>query len=194
MRRQLIGSVIAACLAAPTTVPIVNAQDPQHGNHAAAKTGPTVEAVRKAIEQFRDVNAAIAAGYGQFQGCVSGPVDGAMGVHFAKGELFDGTVDIMNPEVLVYEPRNGQLHLVAAEYIVPTESWDPTHDEFDKPHLMGQLFQYLGSPNRYGGTPVYELHVWAMKHNPRSAFADWNPHVSCADWEGTTALREGARQ
>jgi hypothetical protein len=184
MRRQLIGSVMAACLVAPTSVRIVNTQGPQHGDHAAAKTGPTVDAVRKAIDRFRDVNDAIAEGYAQFQGCVSGPAGGAMGVHFAKGELFDGTVDVLNPEVLVYEPRNGRLHLVAAEYVVPTESWDPTHDEFDKPNLMGHLFQYLASPNRYGGTPVYELHVWAMKPNALSAFADWNPNVSCADWDG----------
>ena len=48
-----------------------------------------------------------------------------MGVHFAKGELVDGTIDVQNPEVLVYEPKNGRLQLVAAEYIVPTEAWDP---------------------------------------------------------------------
>ena len=39
-----------------------------------------------------------------------------MGVHFANFALFDGTVDVENPEVLVYEPRNGRLHLVAAEF------------------------------------------------------------------------------
>jgi hypothetical protein len=48
---------------------------------------------------------------------------------------------------------------------------------------MGQLFHYAPSPNRYGGTPFYELHVWAMKQNPRGVFADWNPNVSCAEWE-----------
>ena len=48
---------------------------------------------------------------------------------------------------------------------------------------MQQLYHYLGSPNRYGGTPVYELHVWAMKPNPRGAFADWHPNVSCAEWD-----------
>jgi hypothetical protein len=132
--------------------------------------------------RFRDVNDAIAAGYEQFQGCVSGPLEGAMGVHFANGALFDGKIDPQNPEVLVYEPRKGRLELVAAEYIVPAEFWDPVHDDYDKPHLLGQLYHYAPSPNRYGGGPFYELHVWAAKHNPRGTFADWNPNVSCADW------------
>jgi hypothetical protein len=185
MKRQLICGLAAAGLAILASAGVVRTEAEQHGSHmAAAKGSAVIAAVRDAIERFRDVNVAIAEGYGQFQGCVSGPVEGAMGVHFAKGEYVDGTIDVMKPEVLVYEPRNGGLQLVAAEYIVPTESWDPVHaDEFDKPHLMGQLYHYLASPNRFGGTPVYELHVWAMKENPRGPFADWNPNVSCADWD-----------
>ena len=87
--------------------------------------GPLPEAVRRATERFRDVNDAIAAGYVQNGGCVSGPEEGAMGVHFVKFALFDGTVDVEHPEVLVYEPRNGRLHLVAAEYVTPAAAWDP---------------------------------------------------------------------
>jgi hypothetical protein len=184
MKRHLICSVIAACLVTSGSMGVVRTAGAQHATtHAPARAGTVVSAVREAIERYRHVDDAIAAGYAQFQGCVSGPQDGAMGVHFAKGEFFDGEVDLQNPEVLVYEPRNGRLHLVAAEYVVPTEFWDPTHDDYDKPHLMGQLFHYAPSPNRYGGTPFYELHVWAMKQNPRGAFADWNPNVSCAEWE-----------
>jgi hypothetical protein len=130
------------------------------------------------------VNAAIAAGYARFQGCVSGPQEGAMGVHYTDGPLFDGIVDLRNPKVLVYEPKNGRLHLVAAEDIEPADAWDPTHEEGDKPHLLGQLFHYPPSQNRYGGGPFDELHVWALKANPHGTFADWNPNVSCADWNG----------
>ena len=43
----------------------------------------------------------------------------------------------------------------------------------------GQLFSFTGAPNRYGLDPFYELHVWAWKANPRGAFADMNPQVSC---------------
>jgi hypothetical protein len=187
MKRQLICAAAAACLMVTTSTGVVRTEEQQHARHgtAPAKSGAVIEAVRAAIEKYRDVNVAIAAGYAQFQGCVSGPLEGAMGVHFAKGPLFDGNIDVRAPEVLVYEQRNGRLHLVAAEYIVPAEFWDPTHDESDKPHLMGQLFHYAPSPNRYGGGPFYELHVWAIKQNPRGAFADWNPNVSCAEWEGS---------
>ena len=77
-----------------------------------------------------------------------------------------------------YEERAAKLNASDAEV------WDPVHDDYDKPHLTGQLFHYAPSPNRYGGGPFYELHVWAEKHNPRGAFADWNPNVSCAGWDG----------
>ena len=62
------------------------------------------------------------------------------------GRCSTATIDVRNPEVLVYEPKNGRLQLVAAEYIVPAEFWDPTHDESDKPHLMGQLYPLRAQP------------------------------------------------
>jgi hypothetical protein len=108
-----------------------------------------------------------------------------MGVHYSKFSLFDGAVDVTTPEVLVYEPRNGRLHLVAAEYVIPAPLWDPAHDEFDKPQLMGHLFQFAPGPNRYGATAIYELHVWAWKPNRSGPFADWNPDVSCIQWGGS---------
>jgi hypothetical protein len=48
---------------------------------------------------------------------------------------------------------------------------------------MGQLLNYVGSPNRYGLPPFYELHVWAWRSNPKGVFVDWNPAVSCAGFE-----------
>jgi hypothetical protein len=109
-----------------------------------------------------------------------------MGVHFANFSLFDGAADVQTPEVLVYEPRNGRLHLVAAEYVIPAAAWDPLHDPFDKPQLMGHLFHFAPAPNRYGPDAFYELHVWAWKNNPNGTLADWNTNVSCLEWQGTT--------
>jgi len=40
--------------------------------------GTLVQAVRAATERFKDAEAAQAAGYGLFMGCVSGPQEGAM--------------------------------------------------------------------------------------------------------------------
>jgi hypothetical protein len=126
------------------------------------------------------VEEAIAAGYTNAGVCVSGLDEGAMGVHFGKGELFDGELNAEEPEILVYEPRNGQFRLVAVEYVVFVDAWDPFNQ--GPPSLLGQLFHYNGSPNRFRGAPAYELHVWAWKENPRGMFADWNPRVSCANY------------
>jgi len=138
-----------------------------------------VEVVEEHAGQFRDPNAATAAGYEPVNGCVSGPQEGAMGLHFVKGELVgDGQLDPTQPEALIYEPRNRHLELVGVEYLVLAEGWHAQNE--GPPVLMGQLMHYVGSPNRYGLPAFYELHVWPWKYNPSGTFADWNPRVSCA--------------
>jgi len=149
------------------------------GHHAASDS--LVDEVRRAIRQFADVDAAGAAGYGPFLGCVNGPQEGAMGIHYVNGDLVgDGKLNLQTPEALMYEPKNGRLELVGVEYIVLAEQWDAENPA--PPTLKGQVFHYVGSPNRYGIPAFYELHVWAAKDNPNGAFADWNPKVSCLDY------------
>jgi hypothetical protein len=181
--QHLIRGLTAASLLTTASVTSMPAQGANHDNHASMKK-PLLEAVRQATERFRNVNDAIAAGYIQNGGCVSGPEQGAMGVHFAKPELFDGHVDVAQPEVLVYEPMNGRLYLVAVEYVVPGPAWDPVHDPSDKPHLMGHMYHFVPANNRYGPAPFYELHAWAWKDNPNGSFADWNPEATCVEWSG----------
>jgi hypothetical protein len=159
---------------------------------ATEPSGALVETVRRATERFHNVEEAMAAGYADSQLCVSGPEEGAMGVHFGNADLIgDGALGPERPELLVYEPKNGQLHLVAVEYLVLAEAWDAQNPT--TPSLLGQLFLYYGSPNRYGLPPYYELHVWAWKKNPHGMFADWNPKVSCAEYTpgGTTPSSAG---
>lgn len=137
-----------------------------------------VAAVRQATAVFGNVEEASSAGYGQFHGCTSGPQGGAMGLHLVNGDLVgDGQLDPQRPEALLYETRNGQLRLVGVEFVVIAEAWHASHEA--PPVLMGQLFNYVSSPNRYGIPAFYELHVWAWKNNPSGMFADWNPTVSC---------------
>jgi len=87
--------------------------------HDSAAPAKLVQVVRDATKQFIDVNAARAAGYGPFLGCVTGPDQGAMGVHYVNGTLVgDGEVDAAHPEALIYEPSADGLRLVGVEYIV----------------------------------------------------------------------------
>jgi hypothetical protein len=147
-------------------------------------------AVRAATEQFKDVEAAKAAGYALLHGCVSGPTEGAMGIHFANGNLVaDGLLDFTKPEALLYEVRNGQYELVGVEYVVIADDWNARNQA--PPVLMGQLFNYVSAPNRFGIPAFYELHVWAWRTNPRGTFADWNPTVSCDDYTAAGASHEG---
>jgi len=115
--RFLFCGLTAASLLTPGSVSMVSTQGAHQSGHSSI-IGPLPEAVRNATERYRDVNDAITDGYVQFQGCVSGPDRGAMGVHYSKFSLFDGAVDVNTPEALVYEPKNGKLQLVAAEYVM----------------------------------------------------------------------------
>lgn len=157
-----------------------DAQDEsKHWFHRA--TG-LIEEVRDATRRFQDVSMATAEGYGAFLGCVSGPQEGAMGIHFVNGGLVeDGVLNAEQPEVLIYEPRNsGRLQFVAVEYLVIAADWDAVNPT--PPSLVGQAFHYSFSPNRYGLPPFYSLHAWAWKRNPHGAFVDWNPKVSCEEY------------
>lgn len=148
----------------------------------SAEPGATlVETVRKATAPFQDVAAAEGAGYGLFHGCVSGPQEGSMGVHYVNGGLVgDGELDASHPEALLYQAKGGKLSLVGVEYVVMAEAWAANHDT--PPMLQGQLFNYVGAPNRYGLPAFYELHVWAWQGNPNGMFADFNPKVSCEEY------------
>jgi len=130
-----------------------------------------VDKVRGANSRFRDVSVAVAEGYAPIP-CASGIDGGAMGVHYVNPNyLKDAVPDVKRPQAVMYEPMpDGKMALVAVEYIT-----------FKGPaSLEGQLFNFNGAPNRYGLDPFYELHVWARKPNPRGAYADMNPDVSCA--------------
>jgi hypothetical protein len=176
---------LLGCTAAVATSPVPETQGgPTHD--AAGEIGaPLAEKVRAATERFRKVEAAEAAGYGLFHGCVSGP-GGAMGVHFVNGDLVgDGEVDATRPEALMYEWSGGRFRLVGVEYVVLADAWNAGHAA--PPVLDGQLFTFTGAPNRYGIPAFYALHVWAWQNNPDGVFQDFNRKVSCAEFEGTAA-------
>jgi hypothetical protein len=178
MKTRLLVAVSAAALLASGGA--IDAA-PQHGEHIS---GALPEAVRQATRRYQDVAVAELDGYTRAFGCVSGPTEGAMGVHYVNGSLVDAVLDAEHPEALVYEPLpNGRLRLVAAEYITPAPVWHMTHGPDDTPQLEGHLLNYVPGPNRYGAAAFYEIHVWAWQHNNHGTFADWNPNVTCAAWQ-----------
>jgi hypothetical protein len=170
----------------------VLAQD--HGAHTSVMTlvsrsdrdqpSAFVKTVRESTARFRDSAVALAEGYVPQFGCVSGSHEGAMGVHLVDfANVMDGEFDMTRPELLVYEPMpNGRLRLVAADYLVLTETWHEKNPA--PPELAGQLFHLFESPNRFGLPAFYTLHVWAWKENPQGTFANWNPNVSCDAYTG----------
>ena len=140
------------------------------GAASAADRAPLVDHVRTANGRFKDVSVAVSEGYTPIP-CASGIDGGAMGVHYVNAKLIEANViDIEHPQAVMYQPMpDGKMMLIAVEYIT---SKGPAS-------LEGQLFNFTGSPNRYGLGPFYELHVWAWKANPHGAFADMNPQVTC---------------
>jgi hypothetical protein len=148
--------------------------------------GALLKIVRDNTERFKDVSVAEAEGYSLLFGCVSGPDAGAMGLHYVNLSLVAaGVVDATRPQIVIYEPMpDGHLQLIGADFLVIASDWDKAHPGQGAPQLMGQLFHYFESPNRFGLPAFYTLHVWAWKENPNGAFVNWHPNVSCQAFAG----------
>ncbi len=152
------------------------------GNGQAVPEHPAqaglVQLVRTGTKQYIDVNNATAAGYGPFLGCVAGTDHGAMGVHYVNGTLLGNlTLDPSQPQALIYEPNDGKMTLVGVEFILDSASWLAANGA--PPVLDGQVFNFVGAPNRFNINSFFELHVWAWRDNPQGAFVDWNNDVTC---------------
>lgn len=95
---------------------------------------------------------------------------GGMGYHYVNlGLLEDDEVSLATPEAVLYEPGpDGQLRLVALEYVIPKAEWTQSNP----PVLLGQEFTL-------NAFDLWALHVWVWKHNPSGMYADWNPNVNC---------------
>jgi len=196
--KQFRHSVISALALMSVWSPFALAQD-SHSHTTPAQPELTAEQksqqtalikiVRESTERFKDVAEAEREGYALQFGCVSGPDQGAMGLHFINMELVGkGVIDPTKPQIILYEPTaDGRLKLTGADFLVDAQQWD--NDKTHKPgppELMGQLFHYFESPNRFGLKAFYTLHVWAWKNNPNGAFVNWHPAVSCKLFDGQT--------
>ena len=98
-----------------------------HGAHGGpvALTPDMLKAiaqVRNATAVFHDIARAQAAGYNvQFPaGCAELPGTGAQGFHWINNGLVDDKVELLKPELVMYEPKpGGGMQLVGVDYVVP---------------------------------------------------------------------------
>jgi hypothetical protein len=163
----------ASTTVAPTTVPTSTSTTVEHGHdHGATMVLADRVAAQLAAAGYQGVQTAEAAGYASSLdtlGCFQDSKLGGMGVHYINQSLMDATVDITQPEALVYElDADGKIAgLVAHEYIVPVDAWtSPT-----PPSLFGVSFHH------HPTLPLWVLHTWLWKDNPTGIFQDWNPAV-----------------
>jgi len=141
--------------------------------------------VRQVTAQYHDVETAKAAGYELgyvngsgtriITGCIAHPTAGVMGYHYFNKRLIDDlVVDPQQPEGLVYTSGpEGQLRLVAVEYVVPGANSNPPGVS-EPPTVLGREMHIL-----VPAVGFYIQHFWVWSHNPAGMFVDWNPELSC---------------
>ena len=168
----LLGLTLSACESA--SAPLAPEQalfSKGIDQQGTAALNQQLAALRRATASFHNFGKAEEAGYGTpITPCWYHRDLGGQGYHYGKPALIDGTVSLLQPEILMYEPqKGGGLRLVGVEYIIPIDMWK----DKSPPTLFGQEF------HRHPVLPIYALHVWLWRHNPDGMFADWNPMVSC---------------
>jgi len=166
---------------------------------ARAGNAQSIAALRQFTAGFHDLDSATSAGYGLLKappatavdGCISDPAAGGMGYHYTRGDnLGDNSIDLLDPEFLVYAPKNGpridgvaRTRLAAVEYFLPfTPTWpgpsDPTfkraptlHDFSSTSDLPDLAFTPTA---RFGG---WMFHIWLWENNPAGMFENFNASV-----------------
>jgi hypothetical protein len=182
-------------------------QATHHGSHdgglnlpslTRGSDAPALAALTRLTAPFHDVDAAEAAGYALFaappltapDGCISSVQDGGMGYHYTRANnLADDSVALLDPEFLVYAPKNGprkddeaRTRLAAFDYFIPySAKWpgpsDPTFKRAPMLHdfsTMRDLPDVAFAPSRFNG---WMVHIWLWENNPGGLFANWNSAV-----------------
>jgi hypothetical protein len=138
--------------------------------------GPAIKAdvakLRAATDAFHDLAKAQAAGYPtNTPSCVADSTMGGMGRHYLDRNIYDATLEIDHPEMLIYAPGDdGKFMLVGVEYVIPFRLLP---DTAKAPRLFGQEL-HPHSLYKY-----WYLHVWAWTKNKAGLFSDWDPAIKC---------------
>jgi hypothetical protein len=86
-----------------------------------------------------------------------------MGHHYMKPTIVDGTFDLRQPEILVYDD---DMNLVAVEYAIPLANPMPQG-------FSGATDVWDGNT----GFGLWLLHAWVWEYNPDGVFHSTNPNV-----------------
>ena len=157
------------------------------GSNVIASNGgqSDLSVVRQVTARFHDVEVAKAAGYELgyvngsgtriITGCIANPTAGVMGYHYFNKQLIDDlVVDPQKPEGLVYTKGvDGNLNLVAVEYLVPGPNSNPPGVS-EPPTVLGIKMHIL-----VPAVGFYIQHFWVWADNPAGIFTDWNPSLTC---------------
>ena len=139
-------------------------------------------AVRNATAKYHDVEKALADGFVADHECVAAPGLGGMGIHYINYErIMDPSVNLTEPEVLLYVHSGNGLKLVGVEYMVAIGApGSPVPDPAPPaPVLFGREFDGPMEGHGPDMPPHYDLHVWVWQPNPSGMFEMFNPNVGC---------------
>jgi hypothetical protein len=155
---------------------------------AYAATGITDPAVlkdlaqlRRATAKYHDVNAALADGFVPTPNCVQSP-DGGMGIHYINpARLMDPSINLLEPEILLYVESGNGLKLLGVEYFQGIGAPDTPIPDPAPPAavVLGRPLDGPMEAHEPGQPPHYDLHAWVWSANPSGIFAPFNPNVSC---------------
>ncbi len=169
---------------------------------AQSSNAQALNDLRRITASLHDVDAALASNYSLLiatpltapDGCISDMSAGGMGYHYSRFDnLGDNTIDLLNPEFLVYAPtgkpaKGGDQarRLGAVEYFIPySPTWPgPTDAAYTRAPRLSDFSSFAGmpdvsmSPTRFGG---WALHIWLWEHNPAGMLTNYNASVArCA--------------
>jgi hypothetical protein len=204
----LCAVVLAACTAdSPMpTDHAMHAHDLSLASLSSSTNSQTLAQLKQLTAPFHDVDSAQAAGYGLLKlppatapdGCISSVTEGGMGYHYTLGNnLADDSVSLLDPEFLVYAPKNGprqdgeaRTRLAAFEYFLPFSAKWPAKGAptFERAPTLHDFSTTQGLPDiafvpteRFGG---WMLHIWLWEDNKDGMFENWNTAVPLC--EGST--------
>jgi len=103
----------------------------------------------------------------------------AMGFHAVNEDLFDDTVDPLEPEIVLLGPDD-EVWGVEYETSIDTEN----------PEVLGQEMPLLEGGHPGMEFDHYAIHAWFID-NPAGQFADFNPTVSCSAAEALPTTGSG---